>query len=380
MPSNKEISRTLNLKDLIKKKSHFLLGPRQTGKSTLIRNTLSDVKKYNLLDLRDFQKLSFNPLAIREELEDKDNFIVIDEVQKLPELLNEVHLLIEEKGINFLLTGSSARKLKKYGTNLLGGRARVLNFHPLTIKELGDEFNIEKALNTGMLPSIYFSDEPELDLEAYVGLYVQQEIANESLTRNLPSFARFLEVISLCHGEQLNLSKVSNDAQVPRSTLHDYLEILKDTLVADTLPVWNQTIKRKPIATPKFFFFDWALAKQLGSIGEVRLNSPLAGKAFESLVYQELLASTHYQSLKKLSYWRSGHKDEVDFIYNDLWAIEVKAKREVSVRDAKSLMRLQEEGLLERYIIVYLGDKNKKISAAPGIEVLSLSQLVKGLY
>lgn len=374
-----DILRALDLKKLLTQKSYFLLGARQTGKSTLIRNQLKGMRKYNLLDRADFQKLSFNPFAIREEMGPQDKIIIIDEIQKLPELLDEVQYLIEEKKINFLLTGSSARKLRKYGTNLLGGRARLIYFHPLTFSELKDKFDLNFILNYGCLPSIYFSEQPEQDLDAYIGLYVQQEVANEGLTRNLPNFARFLEVISLSQAEQLNMSKISSDAQIPRTTLNDYLEILKDTLIANTLPVWGEGKKRKPVATHKFYFFDWGVARKLAGLGKINLGSPLSGKAFESYIYHELQTMTDYRGLAPLSYWRTQTQDEVDFIFNNEVAIEVKASATVSLRDIKSLLKLKEEKKLKRYCLIYTGKARKTFKDAPGIEVIPYQEFLKSL-
>lgn len=372
-----DILRSLNLIKLLHKKSYFLLGARQTGKSTLIRNQLKGIKKYNLLDRADFQKLSFNPLAIREEMTPQDKIIIIDEIQKLPELLDEVHYLIEEKKVNFLLTGSSARKLRKYGINLLGGRARLIYFHPLTFHELQDKFDLNFVLNYGCLPSIYFSDQPEVDLETYIGIYLQQEVANESLTRNLPNFARFLEVIALSQAEQLNMSKLSSDTQIPRTTLNDYLEVLKDTLIANTLPVWGEGKKRKPVATHKLYFFDWGVARKLSGIGHVKLGLPISGKAFESYIYHELQTITDYQGLAPLSYWRTQTQDEVDFIFNNEIAIEVKASANISLQDLKSLKKLKEEKKLKRYCLIYTGKTRKVFQDAPDIEIIPYQDFLK---
>ncbi|MDH4467307.1 MAG: AAA family ATPase [Bacteriovoracaceae bacterium] len=376
---NNSVPRTLNLNELLQKKSHFLLGPRQTGKSTMIKDQLSKYKKYNLLDLNDFRKLSFRPTSIREELTPRDKIIIINGIQKIPELLNEVQLMIEDFGIKFLLTGSSARKLKRYGTNLLGGRARMINFHPFTFQELNDQFDLSRVLNYGLIPSIYFSDDPEQDLKSYIGLYLQQEVANESLTRNLTNFTRFLEVISLCQAEQLNLTNLSNDAQVPRTTIHDYLEILKDTLIADVLPVWQESKKRKPVSNPKFYFFDWGVARQLAGIGHVKLGSPLAGKAFESYLYQEFQAATDYYSLAPLCYWRSQDKSEVDFIFNNETAIEVKSSSLVHASDLKNLLKLKEEKKLKRYVLLYTGSTPKKLEGFKDIEILPYQDFLQGI-
>ena len=225
------IERLVDLNVLLDKKSHFLLGPRQTGKTFLIRHTLENSRVYDLLDAEIYLALSRNPKLIAEELQPQDRTVVIDEIQKLPELLNEVHRLIETYRIRFLLTGSSARKLRRGGINLLGGRARTKYLHPLTYKELKSHFDLSRAIERGLIPSIYFSDDPRADLQAYAGSYLQQEILAEGATRNIPAFSRFLRVAALCNASIVNFTNVANDAQVARTTVYEYFEILKDTLI-----------------------------------------------------------------------------------------------------------------------------------------------------
>lgn len=378
------IKRNLDLKTLLAKKSYFLLGPRQTGKSFLIRETLcktlKDVKVYNLLLREDFQKLSFNPSVIREELSPKDKIVVIDEIQKLPEILDEVQDLIETKKVHFLLTGSSARKLKRYGTNLLGGRARLVHLHPFVSAELGEHFDLLKIANYGLLPSVYFSDDPEADLDAYIGLYLQQEVANEGLARNLPSFARFMEVAATCHAEQIDYTSVSNDTQIPRTTIHDYFQVLKDTLIGDELPCWRESIKRKAVTTPKFYFFDWGVARKLMGYGQIQLKTPLFGKAFESLFYQELRAYCDYFHIKNFHYWRTSKHEEVDFILDHSVAIEVKSASHVTAKDLSGLIRLKEENALKKYFLVYLGDTVRHLEVDEEIEVIPYRLFLEHLW
>ncbi len=238
-----KIKRVIDLKKIVSEKSCFLFGPRQTGKSFLIKETLSDKKVYDLLDSETFFKLARNPKLIEQELNYKDDIIVIDEIQKLPELLDEVHRLIEKRGLKFLLTGSSARKLRRGGVNLLGGRARYKVLHPFCYKELGDFFDLNRAINYGLLPSVYFSNSPEEDLRAYTGLYLQEEIASERLTRNIPAFSRFLQVASIMNGQLINYSKIASDSQVASSTVQEYFQILKDTLIAFEVGAWKKTVK-----------------------------------------------------------------------------------------------------------------------------------------
>jgi uncharacterized protein len=375
---DRKIARLVDLKASLAKKSYFLLGPRQTGKSSVIEAQLPEATTYDLLQKDVFRKLSYDPSLIRKEWKN-EKIVVIDEIQKLPELLDEVQWMIEKKGVHFLLTGSSARKLKKYGTNLLGGRARMLKFHPFVKEELGEHFRLEKALQIGLLPGIYFSEDPELDLDSYIALYVQQEIANEGLTRNLPAFSRMLEVAALCQAEQVDFTAVSNDAQVPRTTVHEYFQILEDTLIIHKLEPWSETKKRKPIATPKFYFFDWGVARKLQGAREVNSRSPLFGKAFESYLFHELLTYCDIHGGIELHYWRTQSQDEVDFVLNNEVAIEVKAKEFLSSRDLKGILRLKEEKKLKKYFLVYLG-KNQNREDIPGVFVLNYEDFLRQLW
>src|SRR4030066_2601045 len=204
------IERVLNLPFLLQKKSHFLFGPRQTGKTSLIRHSLKGVRSYDLLDNSVYLFLSQDPGRIAQEINPRDKIVVVDEIQRLPVLLNEVHRLIEERGIRFLLTGSSARKLRRGGVNLLGGRARTKYLHPLTFRELGEQFDLARAVERGTLPSIYFSDDPAADLEAYGGTYLQQEVVAEGATRNVPAFGRFLRVAALANATLVNFTNLAS--------------------------------------------------------------------------------------------------------------------------------------------------------------------------
>ena len=250
------IGRLADLNALLAQKSHFLLGPRQTGKTFLIRHKLENSRVYDLLDSEIYLTLSRHPGRISEEIQPNDRYVVIDEIQRPPELLNEVHRLIEARGIRFLLTGSSARKLRRGGVNLLGGRARTKYLHPLTYKELNRHFDLFKVIERGLIPSIYFSDEPRSDLQAYAGSYLQQEILAEGTTRNITAFIRFLHVAALCNATIVNFTNVANDAQVTRTTFYEYFDILKDTLLLYELPAWRKSKKRKPLASSKYYFID----------------------------------------------------------------------------------------------------------------------------
>jgi len=370
------VERVLDLPALIQKKSHFLFGPRQTGKTSLIRHTLRGVRLYDLLDHATYLALGQRPGRIAEELTAADRVVVIDEIQRLPELLNEVHRLIEERGTRFLLTGSSARKLRRGGVNLLGGRARTKHLHPLISRELGRHFDLTRAVARGTLPSIYFSDDPRADLEAYAGSYLHQEIVAEGATRNVPAFSRFLRVAAHCNGTIVNFTNVANDAQVPRTTVYEYFEILKDTLVLHELPAWRKSRKRKPLASSKFYFFDVGVTATLQG-RHFRPRAPEFGEGVETYLMHELVAYRDYVSGEPLSYWRSTSGFEVDFILGDHTAIEVKAKENVSPQDVKSLRALAEERKLKRYLCVSLEARPRRVE---GLMLVPVQEFLDGLW
>jgi predicted AAA+ superfamily ATPase len=370
------IPRAVDLSALVRKKSHFLFGPRQTGKSSLIRRNLQGARVYNLLDTTTFLLLSQNPGRLGQEIGPREKLVVIDEIQRLPILLNEVHLLIEERGVNFLLTGSSARKLRRGGVNLLGGRARTTYMHPLTSMELGERFDLARALQRGLLPSIYLSNDPDADLAAYAGTYLHEEIVAEGATRNIPAFSRFLKVAALCSGTMINFTNVASDAQVPRTTIHEYFEVLRDTLLLHEIPAWRKSAKRKPIKTSKYYFFD------VGLVGHLQGRKPTPrtreyGEAFETFIMQELVAYRDYRSGDAVSYWRSTSGFEVDFILGDHTAVEVKAKENVSGDDLKSLRAIAEENRLKRYLCVSLEPRTRRVD---GITILPYREFLGKLW
>ncbi len=355
-PDFSYIPRALDLAALLDRKSVFLFGPRQTGKTSLIRHTLPNARVYDLLDTGLFLALSREPGRIAQELNDRDRVVVIDEIQSLPILLNEVQRLIEEKGIRFLLTGSSARKLRCGGVNLLGGRARTRHLHPLTYRELGLQFQLSRALACGLIPSLYFSDDPKADLQAYTDSYIRQEIVSEGVTRNLSAFSRFLTAAACCNATIVHFTKIAADAQVPRTTVYEYFEILKDTLLIHELPAWRMSLKRKPLASSKFYFFDVGIAAQLqGRLFQP--GTPEMGEAFETYLMHELRTFVDTVSAEPLSYWRSTSGFEVDFILGDHTAIEVKARPNLTARELKGLHALAEEKKLKRYLIVSLEER-----------------------
>ena len=370
------IERFPNLPGWLEKKSHFLFGPRQTGKTFLVRRVLPDARVYDLLDSSVYLALSQRPARLAEEVSPRDRTVVIDEIQRLPLLLNEVHRLIEQRGTRFLLTGSSARKLRRGGVNLLGGRARTRYLHPLTCRELGAHFDLARAIERGLLPAIYFSDDPGADLQAYTGTYLQQEIVAEGATRNVPAFSRFLRVAALCNATVVNFTAVANDAQVPRTTVYEYFEILKDTLLLHEVPAWRQSKKRKPLVSSKYYFFDVGVVSALqGRL--VKAGTPEFGPAFETWLLHELVAYRDYVSGETVSYWRSTSGFAVDFLLGDHTAIEVKAKETVSPQDLRSLYALAEEKKLKRLLCVSLEARRRQVD---GVTILPVRQFLDALW
>jgi predicted AAA+ superfamily ATPase len=371
------VPRALDLAGLARRKSLFLFGPRQTGKTALVRHALPGARIYDLLDADVFLTFSRRPAQLGEELGPEDRLVVLDEIQKLPVLLDEVHRLIEQRHVRFVLTGSSARKLRRGGVNLLGGRAPSRTLHPFIYRELGADFSLTKALDRGLLPPIYFSERPSEDLRAYVGTYLKEEIAAEALTRNVPAFSRFLEVAALSHGTMLNFSAVASDAQVPVSTVREYFQILEDTLLARSVPAWTRSRTRKAIGTAKHYFFDVGVARHLQHRSGIARRSPEFGEAFESYLFHELTAYIGYTEAVPLAYWRSTSNFEVDFVLADKTAIEVKAKEPVGERDLRGLRALKEERLLKHYVVVSLEPRPRTLE---GIRILPWQDFLGELW
>lgn len=369
--------RTLNLHELLQKRSYFLLGPRGTGKSTLIEQTLPNATVYDLLDASVFQRLLRDPTLISQETT-PGTLVVIDEVQKLPELLDEVHRLIVKRKQRFLLTGSSARKLRKGGANLLAGRAFQAWLLPLTSQEIPD-FDLLTYLNTTGLPEFYGQQDAKEYLKAYVGTYLQEEIKAEALTRNLSGFIRFLEVVALCNGEEINYANISSDCGVAVRTVESYFGILNDTLIGFSVQPLLSTTKRKAITRAKYFLFDIGVVNSLTHRGYVEFKSELFGRLFEHFIALELRAFLSYRCIDlPLQYWRSTSHFEVDFIIGNTLAIEVKGTDLVTDKHLKGLRALKEEGLIQTYGVVSL-DPNDRITT-DGIHVWSWRGFLKKLW
>ena len=349
-----DIRRILQLAPLLAMKSFFLFGPRATGKTTLIRQQLAETATIiDLLDSRYFLRLSSAPHELESIIAAAPaDIIVIDEIQRIPELLNEVHRLIESQNLTFLLTGSSARKLRRGKANLLAGRVWSAGMFPLIYQEIID-FNLERYLHYGGLPAVYLSEYPEEELDAYVNTYLKEEILAEGLIRRLPPFSRFLKTIALANGEMINFTKLANDCQIPPSTATEYVALIEDTLVGFLLPAWTESKKRKAIKTGKFYFFDPGITHILAGTEALDRNSNLYGKSFEQFICMELRAYLSYTRKKlTLTYWRSKNGHEVDFLLGTRTAIKVKATKKISSNDLKGLKYLKEEGVFQNFILV----------------------------
>ena len=371
------IARKLDIASVLNTKSCFLFGPRQSGKSSLVRETMQDAHVFNLLSGDTFAHLARNPNYIDETCHD-ERPIVIDEIQKMPTLLDEVHRLIEEKGKRFILTGSSARKLRKGGVNLLGGRARIRNLHPFSASELGAQFDLGRAINNGLVPGIWFSDEPEEDLAGYVSLYLEQEIMQEGATRNLPAFSRFLEVAALSNGEQINYQSIASDAQIPRSTVQEYFKILKDTLLAREVPVWRKGHSRKTVETAKFYLFDTGVTRRLSGRRELVRGTPEYGHAFESWIMHEIASyADAFRRDAEISYWRTRTNLEVDFVVNGEVAIEAKTTRNATKDDLKGLRAIGDEGAFRHRILVSDEPRPREVD---GVSILPWREFIGRLW
>jgi predicted AAA+ superfamily ATPase len=341
--------RKLDLK-LNSEETCFLWGARQTGKSTLLKTLFPNAKIYDLLLSSQYRRFIADPSILRQECEAKGlnrsnqkDPVIIDEVQKVPELLDEIHWLIENRGLRFILCGSSPRKLKRSHGNLLGGRGVRYELFPLIYSEIPD-FSLARALNNGLLPRHYMSKYPQTLLHAYVADYLKEEIAAEALTRNIPAFNRFLEVAAISNGEIINYNNIAMECGVSAPTVKGYFQILEDTLIGRFIPGFRKKAKRRVISAPRFIFFDIGIVAQLTRRGEVKEGSELFGKVFEHFITLEVLAHSSYSGLNyPISYWRTASQFEVDLILGDEVAVEIKSTDRVTDKHLKGLRAYKEE-------------------------------------
>jgi len=369
---------TKKIEKALASKSVLLLGPRQTGKSSLVREELAVDRVFNLLDQSTFLQLSRRLSSLRESLRPEDKLIVIDEIQKLPQLMDEIHLMIEEQKKRFLLTGSSARKLRRSYTKLMGGRTRSIYMHPLIHRELGKEFDLARALSYGCLPHVWLSPDPFAELVDYVGGYLQQEILAEAVTRGVDQYSRFLTQIATITTQILNIDGLSRDSQLAPSTTRRYLEILSDTMVATQIEPWRAGKKRKAITSTKLLFFDVGVVNALLEIDGYNPRSNDAGWQLEQFIGQELLAYCDYSDRNiKLKFWRSTDKCEVDYILGDAVAIEVKHTSSVTEKDLKGLTAIHAEGKWRHKIVVSRDPIPRRIG---DIDILPVEEFLQRLW
>jgi predicted AAA+ superfamily ATPase len=382
------IKRVLELK-LPKNQSAFLWGARKTGKSTYLVEHFPHSIYYDLLKTDEFTRLLAAPHLLREELlaassEQLKYPVIIDEIQKIPILLNEIHWLIENKKIGFVLCGSSARKLKRGAANLLGGRAWKFNFYPLVYKEI-QNFDLLRAMNHGLLPAHYLSEYPERMLRAYISDYITEEIQAEGLVRNLPKFARFIDLVGFSHGEMLNYANIARDCAIDAKTIKEYYQILVDTLIGYFIYPYNKKSKRELIHTvPKFYLFDIGVANYLSKTKIEILKGDKAGAAFEHFILMEIIA---YQGLHEIDdsiyYWRSKSGLEVDFVINDgSTAIEVKLSASPDLSDLKGLRAFCEDYQPKHALVVCSAPRKRQLTKINGttIEIVPWQDFLEDLW
>ncbi|OPY93001.1 MAG: hypothetical protein A4E73_00570 [Syntrophaceae bacterium PtaU1.Bin231] len=349
--------------------SFFLVGPRGTGKSTFVKGQYGNALYIDLLDPERIRFFSARPERLKEivDANPRSVRIIVDEIQRVPEMLTVIHKLMEEKkGVSFVLTGSSARKLKRAGVDLLGGRALLHSMHPFMAGELGNEFHLGKALQYGLLPLIVRAEDPDEVLRSYTALYLREEVQMEGLVRNVGNFSRFLEAISFSHASILNISNVSRECEVERKVVESYVTLLEDILLGWRLPVFTRKAKRALAAHPKFYLFDTGVFRALRPRGPLDQPAEIEGQALEGLVAQHLRAWTAYSRTRRdLFYWRTRSGVEVDFVVygpEGLWAVEVKSSTRIHPGDLRGLLAFREEYPECKTFLIY-GGKDRLVKS-----------------
>ena len=355
--------------------SFFLFGPRGTGKTTWLKQRFPNALYLDLLDHALYLDLLTRPHRLRELIPPRhDDWIVLDEVQRVPLVLNEVHRLIETGRRRFVLTGSSARSLRRRGVNLLAGRARTLHLYPLTAVEAGADFSLPRALVHGQLPSVYTQPDPDGYLASYVESYLRQEVIEEGRTRNLAAFSRFLESASFSQAAPLNVAEVARDVGVDRKTAAAYFDLLEDLLIATRVPIFTRRARRRMTAHPRFFLFDAGVYRAIRPTGPLDRPEEIDGAALETLVHQELRAHIAYRSLDlKLFTWRTTAGAEVDFVAyggDGLFAIEVKRARAVRPTDLRGLRQFKGDYPMARCVLLFGGERREH---RDGIDLLPVA-------
>ena len=363
------------------RQSFFLFGPRGVGKTAWLHQQFPAALFFDMLDYQVYTELLASPQRLGERIpQGQKEWVVVDEVQRVPELLNEVHRLIESRRLRFVLTGSSARKLRGRGINLLAGRAVTRHMHPLTALELGKDFDLKRAVRYGCLPLACTSENPEDYLKSYAATYLREEVQQEGLTRNIGAFSRFLETASFSQGNVLNMAAVARECAISTKVVEDYFSILEDLLIAIRLPVFTKRAKRKLIAHPKFYFFDAGVFQAIRPRGPLDAPEQIHGPALETLFLQQVRALNDYKDLGyRLHYWRTANGDEVDCVlYGErgLRAFEVKMAHNVRPDDLRSLLRFLSDFPQAKTHLLYLGQRRWHDR---GIEVLPFEECVATL-
>jgi uncharacterized protein len=376
----KMFKRLINI-PLKSRKSFFLFGPRGTGKTTWLQQHLPQALFLNLLQSEPYNRLSANPGLIREMIQpDYSDWIIIDEIQRIPELLNEIHDLIESKKHIFILTGSSARKLRQKGVNLLAGRALTYHLHPITVKEQADAFQLPRSLQVGHLPASFSEHDPLKFLKDYVQTYIREEVLQESLTRNIGHFSRFLEIASFSQGSVINASEIAREAHITRKIAENYFSILEDLLIGVRLPVFTRRAKRKLINHQKFYYFDTGVFRAIRPTGPLDSDAELDGPALETLVFQELRAINDYLECNyQLYFWRTKNGLEVDFILygpQGLIAIEVKRSSHMNSKNLRGLKEFKKDYSPARCYLLYGGSVPLFVE---GVTVLPIEHALRNL-
>lgn len=364
--------------------SIFLLGARQTGKSTFLRTRFPNSIYIDLLDTSVVARFKRTPSLLYDTLSDRPRgtLVIIDEIPEVPELLNEVHRLMSEKGLVFILCGSSARKLKRKGYNTLGGRACPMYLCPFVSAEIPD-FDLDRAINYGMLPPHYLAKNPSKRMAGYIDVYLKEEIKQEALVRNLAAFQRFLEVAALTDGEIINNNNIAQDCGVSANTVAGYFDILEDTLVGFRLPAFTKVMKRRLVQAARFYYFDVGIVNHLLRRGELVRGTAEYGHAFEHFVIQELRAWLIYsESDEQLTYWRTHTGVEVDAVVGCARiAIEIKSVGEVLPRHVKGLKSFADDYPSARLVIVSLDPFNRRLGDVECLHVLDfLRRMWAGEY
>lgn len=340
----------------VKTKSYFLFGPRQTGKSTFVKSILTQKDLYiDLLPQRNFLNYAKNPGQLRQEIlahlsKNDNSLIVIDEIQKIPSLLDEVHELIESKGVTFILTGSSARKLRRGGANLLAGRAYTYHMFPLTFSEMGNMFDLDRALKIGTLPVLWESDKEDYRefLKAYTETYLKEEIAAEGIVREIGPFAQFMDIAAANDGETVNFSNIARVCSISSKTVQQYYQILEDTFLTVKLPAWDKSARRRLVSHPRYYFFDTGVTNSLAHTLGDQLNPQIRGRRFEQFVICQLTSFIHYNRLDiQMYYWRTNHGAEVDVLLciglQIVCALEIKSSQNIAGESLSGLKSFMED-------------------------------------